>query len=193
MANNKLNGADFLLLLLYLDNGKPIKGAIRLTKMMYLFEKEIAPQLRKDGLESENLPEFIAYNFGPFSKELYEQVDFFQNINFISTLDIFAKEEMGEVDDWKGIWFDGVEAPSDLGNSVDSKYIKYSIEERGKKYIEEKVINQITPNQLKLLEQFKSKLVKTSAKNILKYVYTKYPDSAENSLIKKDILGENGD
>ena len=46
-------------------------GAIRLTKMMFLFEKEIAPALKAKGLESDNLPGFIAYNFGPFSKEDY--------------------------------------------------------------------------------------------------------------------------
>lgn len=190
MENIKLNGPDYLLLLLYLDNSKPIKGAIRLTKMMYLFEKEIEPELKKSGIESTNLPNFFAYNFGPFSKDLYEQVEFFQNIQFISTENINATEEMGEVDDWKGIWFDGVSAPMDLGNAIDSKYMKYCIKERGIKYVEKKILPFLNPNQIRLLEQFKSKIVKTTAKNILKYVYTKYPESAENSQIKKDILGE---
>jgi hypothetical protein len=47
---SKLIGSDYLLLLLYLDNKKPIKGAIRLTKMMFLFNEEIAPYLKKKGL-----------------------------------------------------------------------------------------------------------------------------------------------
>lgn len=46
----KLNGADYLLLLLYLDNKKPILGAIRLEKMMFLFNMEIAPILKEKGL-----------------------------------------------------------------------------------------------------------------------------------------------
>ena len=79
----KFNGADYLLVLLYLDNCKPIKGAIRLTKMMYLFEQEIQPILQRSGVVSDNMPSFIAYNFGPFSKDLYEQIDFFKNIKFI--------------------------------------------------------------------------------------------------------------
>ena len=193
MNTKKLNGADYLLLLLYLDDGKAIKGAIRLTKMMFLFEKEIAPVLKKDGIDSDNLPEFIAYHFGPFSKDLYEQVEFFQNIEFIEVKDIKSTEEMGEVDDWSGIWFDGVSSPEDLGVLYDSKYMKYSIMTRGKQYVEKKILPLLSDHQKKLLDQFKAKIVKTTAKNILKYVYTKYPESAENSIIKKDVLGEDND
>ena len=50
MNNKKLNGADYLLLLLYLDNKSPILGAIRLEKMMFLFNEEIAPRLKKNGI-----------------------------------------------------------------------------------------------------------------------------------------------
>lgn len=74
MSNKKLNGADYLLLLLCLDNRAPIYGAIRLEKMMFLFNEEIAPRLKETGLDSDKLPGFISYNFGPFSKDVYEQV-----------------------------------------------------------------------------------------------------------------------
>ena len=72
MKKTKLTGADALLLLLFLDDKKPIDGAIRLTKMMFLFEKEIAPILKKNGIELDNPPVFFAYNYGPFSKDVYE-------------------------------------------------------------------------------------------------------------------------
>lgn len=190
MDKVKLNGTDYLLLLLYLDNEKPIKGAIRLTKMMFLFKEEIQPILKDAGVKCENLPDFDAYNFGPFSKDLYEQVDFFTNIGFIKTKNIKA-EEMGEVDDWRGEWFDGVGDPINLGYSMnDSKYMQYEIADRGKRYVEQKIKPLLSFEQIKFLESFKSKLVKTSAKNILRYVYTKYPESAKNSLIKKNVLGE---
>lgn len=190
MDNTKLNGTDYLLLLLYLDNAKPIKGAIRLTKMMFLFKEEIQPILKESGLQCENMPGFVAYNFGPFSKDLYEQIDFFTNIEFIKTKNIKA-EEMGEVDDWRGEWFDGVGDPINLGYSMnDSKYMQYEIAARGKRYVEQKIKPLLSCEQIKLLESFKSKLVKTSAKNILRYVYTKYPELAKNSLIKKNVLGE---
>ena len=50
----KLNGADYLLLLLYLNNKEPILGAVRLEKMMFLFNMEIAPILKEKGLESDD-------------------------------------------------------------------------------------------------------------------------------------------
>lgn len=193
MAENKLNGADYLLLLLYLDGKKPIKGAIRLTKMMFLFSKEIMPELKKIGLESEKLPEFIAYNFGPFSKDLYEQIDFFTNINFIKATDVNSSEDMGEIDDWIGEWFDETDTPIDLGINVDSKYLKYELLERGEQYVEKKILPLLTDPQKRILTQFKSKITRTSAKDILRYVYTKYPESAANSIIKKEIIGDDNE
>lgn len=38
---SKMTGADYLLLLLCLDNCSAINGAIRITKMMFLFNMEI--------------------------------------------------------------------------------------------------------------------------------------------------------
>lgn len=193
MVNMKFNGADYLLLLLYLDNERPIKGTVRLTKMMFLFKEEIQPVLKLDGIECDKMPEFVAYNFGPFSQDLYEQIDFFVNINFITTKDMKA-EEMGEVDDWRGELFDGIGDPINLGYDMnDSKYIQYAITSLGGKYVEEKILRFLPQNTIKLLTKFKNKIVKTSVKDILRYVYTKYPDSAKNSLIRKDILGDGDD
>ena len=57
---SKLLGSDYLLLLLYINGKEPIKGSVRLTKMMFLFNEQIVPVLKRNGLESEKLPEFIA-------------------------------------------------------------------------------------------------------------------------------------
>ena len=100
---SKMTGADYLLLLLYLDNCSAINGAIRITKMMFLFNMEIAPVLKKKGVSicDEDLPKFSAYNYGPFSKDVYEQVELFQSIGFIKVKNLYATEEMSEVDDWE--------------------------------------------------------------------------------------------
>jgi hypothetical protein len=189
MADNKLSGGDYLLLLLYLDDRKPINGAVRLTKMMFLFDKEIQPELKKKGLGSEKLPDFLAYNFGPFSKDLYELLEFFQNIQFIKTTDRQA-EDMSEIDDWNGEWFDDAYNEINCGININSKYMKYELNDLGSKYVEEKILPNLTGEQQKILEQFKTKIVNTTAKNILRYVYTKYPDYAINSLIKAEITGD---
>ncbi len=74
---SKLTGADALLLLLYLDNQSVINGAVRLTKMMFLFENEIAPNMKNGEIDIEKLPKFFPYNYGPFSKDVYEQLGLF--------------------------------------------------------------------------------------------------------------------
>lgn len=188
MAKPKLNGADYLLLLLYLNNKQPIYGAIRLTKMMFLFEKEIAPILKKEGLDSENLPNFIAYNFGPFSKDVYEQVELFKGIKFIQVTNINANEEMAEVDDLEETAYTDEMENRGYALNSDGKYYKYQILSTGERYVVEKIKQNISDKQEAILSAFKSKITSLSPKQILKYVYTKYPDYAENSLIKKEVL-----
>jgi len=190
MADNKLTGGDYLLLLLYLDGCKPINGAVRLTKMMFLFDKEIQHELKKNGLDSEKLPDFLAYNFGPFSKDLYEMVEFFDNIHFIKITDSRQVEDMSGVDDWNGEWFDDAYNEINCGININSKYMKYELDTRGIQYVEEKILPCVKEEQRKILEQFKTKVVNTTAKNILRYVYTKYPDYAINSLIKAKVTGD---
>ena len=188
MARAKLNGADYLLLLLYLNQKHPIMGAVRLTKMMFLFEKEIAPILKTKGLESDNLPGFIAYNFGPFSKDVYEQVELFKGIKFIQVTNIKAGEEMAEVDDLEEAPF--TDEISNYGYFLnnDGKYYKYQLLSTGEKYVLEKIKPCITQEQETILSSFKRKITSLSPKQILKYVYTKYPEYAENSLIKDEVL-----
>ncbi|MVB12312.1 hypothetical protein CAFE_30450 [Caprobacter fermentans] len=185
---SKLIGSDYLLLLLYLDNKKPIKGAIRLTKMMFLFNEEIAPLLKKKGLNSDKLPEFFAYNYGPFSKELYDQIEFFRGLGFIKVTDINASEEMGEVDDWQeDAFIDEMTEQSQSHVREDGKYMKYEIATQGIKYVEEEILP-LDPDQLSILEIFKKKIISLYPKQILKYVYTKYPKYTTNSLIKDEVM-----
>ena len=190
MAKAKLNGADYLLLLLYLNHHQPILGAVRLIKMMFLFEQEIEPMLKAKGLDSENLPGFIAYNFGPFSKDVYEQVELFKGIKFIQVSNIYTNEEMAEVDDLEESPFTDEMYNRGYSLNTDGKYYKYQILSTGERYVEEKILPHITDEQLNILSSFKNKITSLSPKQILKYVYTKYPKYAENSLIKKEVLDD---
>ena len=194
MANNsKLIGADYLLLLLYLNNKEPIKSAVRITKMMFLFNEEIVPLLKKKGvtLDEKDLPEFIAYNYGPFSKDLYEQIELFQNIGFIKVTDLYAKEEMDEADDWEEESFiDELDSESTFTNRRDGKFIEYKLLVQGEKFVNNEIICQLTGEQIEILSAFKSRITETSVKSILRYVYVKYPDKTENSFIKDEVLGQ---
>ena len=155
MKIKKMTGADALLLLLYLDNQNPIDGAIRLTKMMFLFDNEIVPILNKHGLELENLPKFFAYNYGPFSKDLYEQLDLFSGINFISIENLNSKDKLMEVDDWQEQPFidEIYESDSDAKLDTDGKYFRYRIDTMGIKFVEKKLLDSIDSDDYDLLTQ----------------------------------------
>ena len=183
---SKMTGADYLLLLLYLDNCSAINGAIRITKMMFLFNMEIAPVLKKKGVSicDEDLPKF--------SKDVYEQVELFQSIGFIKVKNLYATEEMSEVDDWEESAFETEfsEGSCQYSSNQDGKFMQYKLLNLGKKYVESEIIPQLTNDQLAVLTTYKQRIVHTSPKMILRYVYTKYPEMTENSLIKDEVLGK---
>lgn len=197
MAKEKLIGADYLLLLLYLNNKAPILGAVRLTKMMFLFNEEVVPALGNDTIDK--LPDFIPYDFGPFSKDIYEQVELFKNIRFINVVDINSIEDMDEVDDWEeSPYIDELyqneyyeKESNSFEKNKDNKLMKYSIAQLGIKYIESNILPKITPEHLTLLQRFKDKINTVSIRQLLHYVYIKYPDYTDNSKIKERVLGHN--
>ena len=190
MSNKKLNGADYLLLLLYLDNKSPILGAIRLEKMMFLFNNEIAPRLKETGWDSDKLPEFIAYNFGPFSKDVYEQVELFKGIGFLRVTNLMAKEELIEADDWEEGPFSKELDYAGFQLNDEKRYYKYQMLDLGADYVSKKICPELTAEQLAMLLQFKKKITSLSPKQILRYVYTKYPDFTSNSLIKNEVFDD---
>lgn len=191
---DKLIGADYLLLLLYLDQKRPIKSAVRLTKMMFIFNKEIVPLLKDKGLEisETDLPNFLPYNYGPFSKDVYEQIELFQSIDFIKVHNLKNIEEMDEVDDWEENAFDDEigEHSSNYESKRDGKFMKYELLSRGEDYVCGEIKPKLTTDQIEILTTFKQRINSTSIKTILKYVYSKYPDMTENSLIKDEVLGQ---
>ena len=191
MKKTNLTGADALLLLLFLDNQTPIDGAVRLTKMMFLFENEIAPVLKTKNIELDNLPEFFAYNYGPFSKDIYEQLELFSSIKFIKINNLKAKEELVEVDDWQEQPFENetVESEKDAELDEDGKYFQYVIEKMGISFVKERILPNVSNDIIQLLTDFKKKINSLSPKAILKYVYTNYPDYTKNSVIKDEVLG----
>lgn len=184
----KLIGADYLLLLLYLNNKEPIKGAVRLTKMMFLFEKQIAPALKERGLESDKLPEFFAYNYGPFSKDIYQQLDLFKSINFIKIEDISSEEELSSVDNMIENEFVDECFEGDIELKTESNYWLYRIADEGCGFVESELLPNIKKEHQSLLEQFKRKITNMPIKKLLHYVYTKYPEYTDKSLIREEVL-----
>lgn len=191
--SNKLSSSDYLLLLLDLDDRKPIVGAIRLMKMMFLFDKEISPIISKKGAKLDVMPEFVAYDFGPFSKDIYEQIELFQNLKFIKTDSVSTNDSTDELDDWETLYgediFDVELKDGYRKLNIDYKSIKYAIEDRGHRYVEKMIIPELSKEVLELLLNFKKKLNSITTQQLLYYVYSRYEKYTTESKIKTRVLG----
>ena len=197
MNKKELTGKDLLLCFLYspgiTDNyNEPIVGRTKLTKMMYLFEKEIYNNFFKEEINVK-LPEFEAYYFGPFSRELFEDLAFFQSIGMVvsevTSIPISAADAVESIEVFDdGLDSDWNEASFDDDNE---KYeLSYSLSNSGIKYVRERLWGVFTNSQKDKLKIFKMQINKISLDALLKYVYNKYPEDAKKSLIAKKYLDE---
>ena len=199
MKKKQLNSKDLLLSFLYSPGisetlNEPITGRTKLTKMMYLFEKQIYPQFFEDRIEIE-LPDFKPYYFGPFSKQLFDDLSFFESVGMIisketdvplSAAERFEVERSSEdeYDMWSKASFD------EESEEYESAYL---LSETGKKYVEEQVWLLFSNAQKKKLQEFKAQINRISLDALLRYVYNKYPEDAENSRIAEKYLNKADD
>ena len=78
------NRKDILLLLLYSPGvgdtpNEPVLGRTRLMKMLFLFKRELLPHFHRNvKITDDNFYAFFAWKFGPFSKEVYDDITFFE-------------------------------------------------------------------------------------------------------------------
>lgn len=194
MKRNEINSKDLLLCFLYSPGQKdeanePIVGRTKLTKMMFLFEKEIYAQFFKDDIQIK-LPDFEAYFFGPFSKQLFEDLAFFQSIGMICATETsipLSPADKAEEDEAFDLneddeWIDASFADRERFESA------YSLSAGGIKYVEEQVWELFSPPQKKKLQAFKAQINRISLDALLKYVYNKYPETTTESKIANKYL-----
>src|SRR5712664_2176271 len=84
MSRNReagLTKSELLLLLLNVDKDRPIQGRTRLAKLLFLVQKEIL-DTGQLGASSEGY-EFRADRYGPFSDEIFDELEFLSDAGFI--------------------------------------------------------------------------------------------------------------
>jgi uncharacterized protein len=195
MAKSKLNNKkDILLLLLYSkgvnkDFNEPIRGRTRLVKMLFLFCKEGLAHFKSGtDINDDNFYTFFPWYFGPFSQQIYDDVNFFQLRGFMELSNIetdninISFSEANHYSDLTGI---SIEQNSDQESYMEQEI---RLTDKGISFTKE-LYAQLSENQKLFLEQFKKKFNSTPLKAILRYVYQTYPDSSTNSIIKDNILG----
>lgn len=189
----KLRGKDILLLLLYLpgktsSHDEGILGMTRLTKAMFLFEKEIKKDFKAD---IEAFPEFMAWRFGPWSEQLTDDIEFFKGIGFVASAPTdqngglsVAEEE--ESERWEEELLDIPKSDTDDFHQPEKIFLTNT----GKRFVEANLLTRLSKDQLKILSDFKQKIASLSLFAVLSYVYRKYNKAGEDWTSKSEIKGE---
>ncbi len=198
MTKKELSGKDLLLALLYCPGAnknlnEEVVGRTRITKMIYLFEKEIYNKDFFNNLQIK-LPDFEPYHYGPFSRELFDDLGFFISIGLIEAAETsipISPADQSELvlesddsidDDWAAATFDESTSPE--------VELKYSLSTNGIKYVEENIWGLFSTQQQENLSAFKTRINSISLDSLLNYVYNKYPEDTIKSKIANKYLEE---
>jgi len=151
-----------------------IEGITRLEKLVFLLEQESS----LGGLLSEN-PDFKPYNFGPFSAKVYAAID-------TLVLAGLAEDSTSAASTPDDLW----ESEAVVGIEPSDAYAtrNVSLTQKGQRYYKA-LIRDLPEGTEKELKGFKDRFAGVPLRQLVRYVYQKYPKMTERSVIRDDILG----
>ena len=138
------------LALLRASEEQNIRGRTRLQKMVFLIQQQFG--------DTDELPgeySYIPYDYGPFAKKLYDDLDFL--------------EERGVITENRVTMDDKVVYYYSLGQNADEYLNNWSSDE--------------VDRVLDMAEHIKDQFNEVPLPSLLDYVYSEYPEYAENSVL----------
>ena len=175
------NRKDVVLLLLYAPGTankphEPILGRTRLMKLIYLLDKEKGISER---LGIKQFYQFYAHNYGPFSEEVFEDVDFLRNVGLIKAE---PRGPQSIIEAWEEEQILAESAPSDSDDLFGAfEQELFELTTRGVHFVEDKLLPDLDENSRGAIEGIKKGEGALSLSSLLRYVYSKYPESASKS------------
>ncbi len=159
-------------------------------KMIFLFDKEIKKKFDLDKIvEKDALPTFVPFDFGPFSPQVYNDLEFLVDLGFIKVESAasggIAAEEALEYRYWRAGSALGMDDTGPENEEV------FALTELGIRFVEDGQAGKLTQDQWTLLEEFKIRCTGAPLRALLRYVYSKYPNMITESKIREEILSEN--
>ena len=144
------------LALLYATENHQINGRTRFQKLIFLMQKE--GNLNK--LEPTDTYRFEPYDYGPFSSDLYDDLDEHIERDLIED----SMEEMDEEED-----------------IVEYKYqLKSEGKDFVKRHISSEEIQEVVQEAKRIVQEYEN----MHLPELINSVYSKYPDYAENSVLR---------
>jgi hypothetical protein len=151
-----------------------LDGITRLEKLIFLLEREtpLSKQLTEQA-------DFRSHNFGPFSAKVYQAVDTLSAARLLED----SADASDSIEDY---W----ELEKVIGEDLSDPYAtrKFALTERGRRYYEA-LISELPRSTEETLKQFKDKFGALPLRQLVRYVYQRYPQFTDKSLIKDEILG----
>lgn len=166
---------DLIFLILYAPDrpggrkAPELRGITRLEKLLYLWQRE-GPTRRI----SEDTYQFEPHNFGPFSKEIYDDVA------LLTSSDLLEER----VEPW-GAATDYVEARDVIGDDDETQPHErvFRLTDEGVAVAAE-LRKRVADQEWKKLVAIKQRYVRLSLTQLIRYVYRKYPEDAGKSKIR---------
>ena len=173
------NRKDVLLLLLYApgpmgNQAEPITGRTRLQKLLFLLGK----QHSLDRLVP-NYYEYRPYKFGPFSKDLVEDLEFLENLGFVQegrtgTSSLAEDEELEYSYDFL--------TEEDTSEMPCASCVPcFALTDKGRAFVEAQLLPYLSSTDAKAIDTVKAKLGAIPLVNLLRYVYKHYPEAASET------------
>ncbi len=178
------NRKDVLLLLLYLPGetgflSDAIRGRTRLMKLIYLLEKE---ESISHHLKLEKFYDFENYDYGPFSSDVFDDIQFLRNVDLIASVTGGPSSEMEQAEDERFI--DDVLVETDSIMDAEFKEEEYRLSPNGQKFVEQNLLNYLDPTLKEKIISLKKNRGSMSLSSLLKYVYSKFPESASKTKLR---------
>ena len=152
-----------------------LEGVTRLEKLVFLLERETPV---RDWLTEK--ADFRSHRFGPFSSKIYRAVDTLAAARMVRDS---AKSAPTTEDRW--------EALNVLMDDEDvDPYTTRTFEltERGQRYYSV-LLEELPPGAEQALVNFKSRFARLPLRQLVRYVYERYPQFTDKSEIRDEILG----
>jgi hypothetical protein len=170
------SGLDVLLALLYAPGAtgktaEPIRGITRLQKLLFL--------LWKEGRFFQHVPDlynFKAYDLGPCMDDLYDDIEFAEDVGLISVAEVPSGNEYEGADEDAFL--------SDFGFPLVKKDTRrdFSLTQDGREAAKA-IYQAITDEDRERLVRIKSRFNAMPFFDLLRYVYRKYPAFAKKSVL----------
>lgn len=181
------NRADLLLALLYAEESPSglataVKGITRLEKLVFLLKME-AGLLR--GVKSDDDFHFIPFRMGPWTQEVYDEVDFLESLGLLTKEGTEPRSIEDKAHDdmlFGAMILDKYQKSSSPVS--DEKNENFGLTEKGKQKAKE-VWDRLGDDEKKKIMGIKKRFNNMNLRQFLRYVYNKYPSYTSESEIKQ--------